>query len=326
MLKFWCKILGTFCVFLTTEIVESQSLPEIEILELPSAKTMRTHYIPAFVRYEPYLNNWFNLEEGLDYAEFNALIPSKLGDNRIRILKADPKIFNLKLLSISELKEPLLTGPDWLDKYQLKAVINAGMFKRNYKTSVSYMKNFKHLNNRKHKKQYQSYLAFNPNSKKNSNLSPFTIIESDQKNFKKELKHYNSVVQNMRLIDTKRQNLWTQNNKKWSISAIAQDLDGNILLIFSRSPFSVHDFNENLLGLPLNVKNAAYLEGGPVCFLGLSTEALVMNETGSFESGLIENNSNRKFCKVPNVLGLVRRDNDLKIVEAAKQSRKRNHD
>lgn len=301
-------------------------LPALEIAELPAKPITRNRTSWRFVRYEPYLDNWLKLEDGLEYAEFSASIPAKMGDNRIKVLRADPEFFNLKLLSVTQVKTPLLSAPEWLNKYDLVAVINAGMFKKNYRTSVSFMKNFKHFNNRKHKKEYKSYIAFNPKQQKKHTLKPFTILEADQPDFKKEhLSDYNTVVQNMRMIDLNGQNLWTPSAKHWSISALAADRDGKILLLFSRSPFTVHDFNENLLQLPLNLKNAAYLEGGPPCFLGVSTEALAMNETGSFESGFRENNTNRKFQKVPNVLGLVRRSEEAEIVEAAPVVRKKKH-
>jgi len=309
-----------------SSLEQSQPLPALEISELPVPPISHNHLNWQFVRYEPYLNNWFNLENGLEYAEFETAIPAKLGDSRIKVLRADPEFFNLKLLSVSQVKTPLLSAPEWQDRYNLTAVINAGMFKRNYRSSVAFMKNFKHFNNRKHKKEYKSYIAFNPVQKKTHMLKPFTILESDQPDFKKEqLKDYNTVVQNMRMIDQNGQNLWSPSAKHWSISAIAEDCDGKILLLFSRAPFTVHDFNENLLKLPLNLKNAAYLEGGPPCFLGVSTEALAMNETGSFESGFRENNTNRKFQKVPNVLGLVRRSEEVEIVEAAPVVRKHKH-
>ena len=65
------------------------------------------------------------------------------------------------------------------------------------------------------------------------------------------------------MISLKGSNVWKQSEKIYSIAAVAMDKDDNVLFIHSRSPFSVHDFNHILLKLPLNIKNAMYVEGGP---------------------------------------------------------------
>ena len=41
------------------------------------------------------------------------------------------------------------------------------------------------------------------------------------------------------------------------------DTEGNVLWIFTRSPFTVHDFANTLLSLNLKIDKLMYLEGGP---------------------------------------------------------------
>jgi len=52
-------------------------------------------------------------------------------------------------------------------------------------------------------------------------------------------KSYNTVVQNLRLIKRPRVNVWAQNDKKWSEAGLGQDKKGNVLFIFSRSPYTM---------------------------------------------------------------------------------------
>ena len=49
----------------------------------------------------------------------------------------------------------------------------------------------------------------------------------------------------------------------WSEAALGEDSSGRILFIFSRSPFTMHNFNQELLSLGVNLVAAQHLEGGP---------------------------------------------------------------
>jgi hypothetical protein len=68
----------------------------------------------------------------------------------------------------------------------------------------------------------------------------------------------------------------------------------------------VHDFAEVLLSLPLSIKTAMYLEGGPQASLYLSTPKMMLERNGIWE-GFEENGPFQFSLPIPNVLGVVRK-------------------
>lgn len=244
---------------------------------------------------------WQPLAPGLELGRFTASDSLKTYSHPIVILRVNPNFYQLKLLSISEQNHRPLTAKQWAQKYNLIAVTNAGMFDTDFKTHVGFMKNFDHLNN-PNKNNYQSVAAFNP---VDSRRSPFMIFDLDKVSFDQILKQYQCLIQNLRLIRRPGENRWKQQNKKWSEAALGQDRDGNVLLIFSRAPYSMHDFNNILLKLPINLTCAQHLEGGPEASLYLKYGKVELKLMGSFESGFNENDENMNFWPIPNVLGMV---------------------
>jgi len=67
----------------------------------------------------------------------------------------------------------------------------------------------------------------------------------------------------LRLIKKPGINVWQQQDREWSEAAIGEDKEGRILLIFSRSSFSMYDFNKELLQSGIGIVAAQHLEGGP---------------------------------------------------------------
>jgi hypothetical protein len=82
------------------------------------------------------------------------------------------------------------------------------------------------------------------------------------------------------MISCTQQNVWSRQDAKWSTLAVAMDTQGNILFLFNRTPLSVHDFIEILLSLPLSIKSAMYLEGGPQASIYLSTSRMTLERHG----------------------------------------------
>jgi hypothetical protein len=107
------------------------------------------------------------------------------------------------------------------------------------------------------------------------------------------------------MISCDRQNVWTRQDSKWSILALGMDTEGNILLLFSRTPNTVHDFIEILMSLPLSLKSAMYLEGGPQASLYLSTPKMTLQRDGAW--GSLEENSLQFSLPIPNVIGICKK-------------------
>jgi hypothetical protein len=108
----------------------------------------------------------------------------------------------------------------------------------------------------------------------------------------------------LRLIKRPGTNQWTRQSRKWSEAALGEDSSGRILFIFSRSPFTMHDLNEELLSAGIGLVAAQHLEGGPEAQLYFHVGKTEHEMFGSYESGFRENDSNGKAWEIPNVLGV----------------------
>jgi len=240
--------------------------------------------------------SWKEADDGLYVAEFDTVFDN--AHYAVTIIKVDPERYTFNLLCATEHdREPLTVG-QWAAKHKMLAAVNAGMFQENGLTSVGYMKNFDHVNNPRLSKA-NTILAFNPVEK---NLPEIQIIDRECQDFNDLRQKYRSFVQSTRMISCNRQNVWSEQDSKWSSLAVGADTQGNILFLFTRTPHSVHDFIEVLLSLPLCLKSAMYLEGGPQASLYLSTSKMTLERYGVW--GSLQNDSLQFPLPVPNVIGL----------------------
>jgi len=239
---------------------------------------------------------WKEADEGLLVAEFESVFDN--GPYEITVVKIDPERYSFQLLCATELGKESLTTKEWALKYQMLAAVNAGMFQQNGLTSVGFMKNFGHVNNPRLSKA-NTILAFNPVGE---NLPEIQLIDRECQDFNDLRQKYQSFVQSIRMISCSQQNVWGRQDSKWSTLAVGMDFQGNILFLFSRTPLSVHDFIDILLSLPLSLKSAMYLEGGPQASLYLSTSRMTLERYGVW--GGLEKNSLQFPLPVPNVIGI----------------------
>ena len=94
---------------------------------------------------------------------------------------------------------------------------------------------------------------------------------------------------------------WAQTAKRWSEAAIGVDSHGR-----PRTAYTMHDFNDMLLRMPLDIAGAMHVEGGPEASLSIHTNGFDLDLAGSYETGFLENDSNDRQWPIPNVLGVIR--------------------
>jgi len=227
--------------------------------------------------------SWQLLQPGVEYAS-----PDKL-----HIVRVDPARATLTVALASELGAPR-TAAEWCRASNLSVAINLGMFQLDGRSNVGYLRHGSHANNPRWN-DYNAVLALNPGAR---------WLDRDQS--KDPLAGYEIVVQNLRLIDGHRRNVWAKSDKRWSEAAIAIDSKHRLLFIFSRAPYSMREFNDLLLKLPLDVAGAMHVEGGPEASLSIHAGGINLDLAGSYETGFWPNDSNRKQWPIPNVLGVVR--------------------
>ncbi len=239
---------------------------------------------------------WKEADEGLLVAEFESVFDND--PYQITVVKVDPQRYSFRLLCATQYGKESLTTKEWALKYQMLVAVNAGMFQQNGLTSVGFMKNFGHVNNPR-LSSANTILAFNP---VDENFPEIQLVDRECQDFNYLRQKYQSFVQSIRMISCTQQNVWSRQDSKWSTLAVAMDTQGNILFLFNRTPLSVHDFIEILLSLPLSLKSAMYLEGGPQASLYLSTSTITLERYGVW--GGLEKNPLPFPLPVPNVIGI----------------------
>jgi hypothetical protein len=194
------------------------------------------------------------------------------------------------------------TAGDWCTTAGLCVAINLGMFGGDGLANVGYARDGGHVNHGSWSR-YRSLLVANP---VHDGLPPAAILDLDQPGARDRAQDYDVAVQNLRLIKAPRKNVWSVQEKRWSEAAVGMDDEGRILFLFSRTPYSMSEFNHLLLSLPLGIVSAMHVEGGPEASLSIHTGDVEMDLMGSYETAFNENDSVRHQWEIPNVLGVTR--------------------
>lgn len=245
---------------------------------------------------------WQELEPGLWYGRFFSPQASETGDSLIRVLRIDPALFEFKLLSASALKngQPMTTA-QWSRQHHLKAAINASMYQKDYRTSVSLMRSRGYVNNPRLSKD-MTVLAFD---RRTADVPVVKIIDRECEDFRRWKKKYRTLVQSIRMISCTGRNVWSEQPQRWSTAAIATDRRGRVLFIYVASPFSTHDLIENLKNLPLGIQRAMYAEGGLPAQLYVNAGGKEFEFAGGRKiAGGVEGEPAHPWA-IPNVIGVV---------------------
>ncbi len=249
--------------------------------------------------------SWKLLDTGLELGTFVAPMPSPVGDRKITVLRIDPAAWKFDLLAASMRDGRARTAEQWAADCKQVAVVNAGMFQMDGLTNVGYMKCGGKINNPSFNDD-NTFVAFEPVDA-NSTLPRFQIIDRECQDWRGLIAQYKHVTQGIRMVDCKRKNRWSEQPRIWSMVVMGMDKAGNALMIFCRSPYSVHQFTDMLLALDIDLKNAMYLEGGPEASLYLKTAAAQLDGYGSYETGFFESDDNNRPWPIPNVIAISKR-------------------
>lgn len=258
----------------------------------------------TFSRNEPI--TWKNLETGLDYASVEASIKSSHADSKIDVLRINPTYFSFELQCMAQKK----TGNKKIDEIckedNLIAAVNAGMFKLegNFQTCTGYMKNGSYINNTTLNPSYKTVFACNS---KDTSKPKATLIDLTCQDWTATKNNYTTFSQGIRMVNCEGKATWQASEKKWSMVLLGEDISGNILFIFCRSPYKVLDYTNILLQSDLHIKRLMYLEGGPEASFYLNHPKQSIQKMGSYETGFNENDNNTVFWEIPNVIGIKRK-------------------
>ncbi|HET8946223.1 MAG TPA: phosphodiester glycosidase family protein [Candidatus Polarisedimenticolia bacterium] len=244
---------------------------------------------------------WERLEPGLEFAAFRSRLAAA-GDRLIRVLRIDPTRYRLKLLNASsEAGGRPRTARDWAERNHLTAAINASMYQADMRSSVSLMLTRGHVNNPRLSKD-KAVLAFDPLE---AGLPPVQIIDRECQDFAALRDHYATLVQSIRMISCDGRNVWEPRQGAWSTAAIGIDKSGRILFIHARAPHTTHDLIEVLLELPIELKNAMYVEGGSEAQMFVQAGGRTLEFAGSLEDQ-DDTSPAHIIWPIPNAVGIER--------------------
>lgn len=238
------------------------------------------------------------IDTGMELMTFPASQTAMCGDNMITVLKVDPDYFSFRLRSANETGKLPKTAPKWAEEYHALVVVNAGMF-RTTGLNCGYMFIDGTLNGQLNKDN--AFLVMGPYG---DDIPAIQIIDRVCDDWEPLIKKYRYCTQSIRMVDCHRNNVWTQQDKKWSMVIAGIDQDGNALFAFTRSPYSVHDFIEMLLQAPVGLQQAIYLEGGPEASLYINHNGFLLEKFGSYETGFTEHDENESFWSMPNIIAI----------------------
>jgi uncharacterized protein YigE (DUF2233 family) len=246
---------------------------------------------------------WQTWEPGLEVAELEG--PRGVtGDGKITVVRIDPARFELRLLNASAPGEgSLRTARAWAGRAGAVAAINASMYQEDYRTSTGLMRTRAHVNHRGVSRD-KAVLAFEPSV---VGVAPVRIIDRECEDLDASGKAYATLVQSIRMVSCDRRNVWAPSDRRFSTAAIGVDGKGHVLFVHARSPWPVHQLVDALLALPLDLRQAMYVEGGPEAQLYVRGGGRELEKVGGFESSLGEMTDNRDAWPIPNVVAAVRK-------------------
>ena len=247
--------------------------------------------------------SWQKLEDGLELGLFQVNTTSLFNHSEITVLRVDPELWNIKLYSIQQFSyKKGITTKEWSQRHNLTAAINAGMHLPDMSTHVGYMQAGDIIQGRK-VKSYQSIAAFAPHKK---DAAPFRIydLDEDETSFDQIKEDFTYVVQNLRLIKRPGENRWDKKSRRWNEAALGEDNRGRALLIYSSGLLTMHDFNQALLSLPLNIVAAQHLEGGREAQLYINHPSYTKELNNSIDPLYLGSNRNLGAWPIPNIIGI----------------------
>jgi hypothetical protein len=241
--------------------------------------------------------SWQTASPGLEIARF--------ADPPVVAVRVDPARYDFRLLSAKTLGlKDTPTAPEWVERQRVTGAINASMFQEDRLTSVGYMRDGKKVNNGSWNKDKAVFVS----GPLRPGLPPVRILDRACEDAAGIARKYRMTVQDIRMIDCRRRNVWAPQPRKSSVACVGMDGKGRVLLIHVRTPHDTHDLIDALLRLPLDLQRLMYVEGGREASLYVKVGGrVVVSETGDLVAGLFGTDEKSGFWPLPNVIAFAER-------------------
>ena len=250
----------------------------------------------------PAAGPWQGWRPGLEEARFALEKTGPSPRPELVVLRIDPKRFAFRLLCAGEYGGKPRTAREWSRESGLTAVINASMYMKDKTTSVGLMINQGHANNPRRAPGHNALLALDPLA---PDREPVRLFDLTQTPLEAIRRRYATLIQNYRLFTPGKKNLWKRTDQKWSSAMVGQDHQGRVLFMICREVYPMPKMVARLLELPLGLRAAMYVEGGPEATLYAADGARELSVVGSFGSRPEQTQANTDEWALPNVIGVI---------------------
>lgn len=217
------------------------------------------------------------------------------GPGCIDLVRAELATYRLRALS-----EPSgLSATEWRDREGLVAVTNAGMFHDGGAPVGLVVADG--VARGSDNSKFGGFLAWDPVSPDDP---PVAIAGKTCPGFELATlrKRYRSLVQSYRLLDCDGGAIAWQDPKQYSAAGIGVDRAGRVVFLHARAAVTMAELSTALASHDL--AGAIFLEGGPEASLVVRGPAGELARVGSYETGFVENDDNREFWALPNIIGM----------------------
>lgn len=220
-----------------------------------------------------------------------------IGDGVITLVRVDLARYRLRILT-EERHGERRPMPRWVRDHHLAGAINAGMFLPSGR-SVGFMKQDGDVVSDRHVSRYHGVIGFEPIRRGD----PLRVGGRGCSQALPRLRaRYQNVLQALRMIDCRGRAVAWPNRKRYSAAGFGVDREGRAVFMHTRTPYRMTQLNRMLADDALGIRGMIYMEGGPEASLVVSAEGERVSEVGSYEDGFNENDDNRGFWDVPNII------------------------
>lgn len=259
------------------------------------------NFAPIFAQNNLY--SWEEKNKDFFYTEVTAPRISNVSDSQISIIKLNLENYDVCLKLAAETDSVFKTLPEWSEQENYCFVFNAGMYSlQNRYQSTGFVRRENFILNHTFKNNFNALLAFSPTDLA---LPPMKIIDLSAENYEQYKDQYTCFVQSIRMIASGEAVYWSPKSKlKCSMLILAQTFDNEMLVLFTRSPYSPNEMIDFMLSSHLNIKDAMYMEGGPEASFYYNFNEAEFGKFGSYVSQTHPTDKNNEYKKMPNVIGL----------------------
>lgn len=251
--------------------------------------------------------DWTEVRPGLDLMKVpppgNGQVWSLLA------LRADPARWQVVVLSAATSKShPPMTVDDWAAEHDLTAVVNAGMYQKDGRTPVGYLRSEGREVGRHWRRDWQAALVAGPQAPGRPDV---TLLDAScDGSLPVAARGYRQAIQGIRMLTCRGENTFRPGGRRAARLAVGVDGAGRLLFVFHRQPVTGHDFVERVRETGIEARRLMYLEGGSEASLvvRLADGEVRLGGIASTEIGRWTLMPEGVFLPIPHVIGLRPRD------------------